>query len=231
MKIRPIRHPLSFTPFIFAILSTACGGGGGTGPAESGVAPSTPPSALVVSTTSLPGVLQGQPYMQTIQATGGTLPYSWSVVTNMGDFPPGMSLSSSGILSGTAPQANEYLIVVQVKDSGSPPQIATSGRITFTVAAPLTITQGAPFPTAVNVGTSFTEFEFSSGGIGPFSWSLQVGSGPMPPGWSITSNVLNGSESILGGMATSSGNYNFTIQVSDPGPPVQTATRAYSVTI
>ena len=81
-------------------------------------------TALAVSTTSLPGPTHGQPYSQTLKASGGTTPYSWSIVS--GSLPPGLYLASStGKITGTATTAGTYSFTVKVTDSGRPAQSAT----------------------------------------------------------------------------------------------------------
>ena len=75
--------------------------------------------ALTITTTSLPGGTVGQPYSQSVTATGGTTPYSWSVVS--GSLPPGLALSPTGTpsatLSGTPTTEGTYNFTVQVTDN------------------------------------------------------------------------------------------------------------------
>jgi alpha-tubulin suppressor-like RCC1 family protein len=51
-----------------------------------------------VTTTALPKIVVGVPYIATLTATLGTPPYTWSLAT--GAFPAGLSLSTSGVISG-----------------------------------------------------------------------------------------------------------------------------------
>jgi YVTN family beta-propeller protein len=52
-----------------------------------------------------------------VQAAGGALPYSWTLLS--GSLPTGFSpLSSTGVISGTATVANTYTFTVQVTDAG-----------------------------------------------------------------------------------------------------------------
>jgi hypothetical protein len=53
---------------------------------------------LSLNPTSLPPGTDRVAYSQTITASGGTAPYTYTVA---GSIPPGLTLSSSGILSGT----------------------------------------------------------------------------------------------------------------------------------
>jgi uncharacterized protein YjdB len=54
---------------------------------------------LTVTPITLPTATEGTAYSVQLQATGGTPPYNWIIV--QGSLPPGLTLSSSGVLSGT----------------------------------------------------------------------------------------------------------------------------------
>jgi hypothetical protein len=80
-------------------------------------------SALTITTTSLSAVTAGTAYSNTLHASGGTTPYTWSLTS--GTLPTGLSLQSSGVLSGTTSQTGQFSITVQVADSSSPKKTAT----------------------------------------------------------------------------------------------------------
>ncbi len=92
---------------------------------------------LAVSTTTLPNGVQGTAYSQTLAATGGTLPYTWSVVT--GSLPAGLSLNAAtGVISGTPSTSSASNFTVRVTDTNS----ATAERalaLTVTNAPPATL--------------------------------------------------------------------------------------------
>jgi hypothetical protein len=80
---------------------------------------------MAIATSSLSDGIAGISYSQTLQASGGTTPYHWSVVT--GSLPSGLHLGSgTGEITGI-PAANyaTYSFTLQVKDSSSPQLIAT----------------------------------------------------------------------------------------------------------
>src|SRR5579871_6547224 len=85
---------------------------------------------LQITTTSVPVATQYQPYSTQLTATGGTLPYTWSVVASTGvSLPEGMTINpSTGLVS--AIQVNGqggYSVTIQVADSSSPaPSVATA---------------------------------------------------------------------------------------------------------
>lgn len=80
------------------------------------VQPLTPPP-LMITTTSAPSTTVGTAYSATLQASGGVPPYSWSIAS--GSLPEGLSLSSSGTISGTTELPQNSTFVVQVVDTGA----------------------------------------------------------------------------------------------------------------
>jgi hypothetical protein len=80
----------------------------------------------VVTTSSLPTGTVGTAYSQTLQASGGIAPYTWSV--SSGTLPAGLSLATStGVVSGTPTTAASANFTVEVKDSESTPETASGG--------------------------------------------------------------------------------------------------------
>ena len=88
---------------------------------------------LTISTTSLPDGALNVSYLSTLTASGGTLPYTWSIAS--GSLPTGLSLNSStGAISGISTAAGTFSFTARVTDSGNPIQTAT-GTLSITVAA------------------------------------------------------------------------------------------------
>ena len=76
------------------------------------------PPALRVTTTALASATQNVAYSATLAASGGTLPYSWSIVS--GQLPAGVSLNAStGTIAGTPTANGTFPITVQANDSTS----------------------------------------------------------------------------------------------------------------
>ena len=79
---------------------------------------------LVITTQWLAGGTTGVSYSAAMAATGGTLPYTWSVVA--GSLPTGLSLNSTtGGFTGTPTTPGSYSFTVQAADTSSPQQTAT----------------------------------------------------------------------------------------------------------
>jgi hypothetical protein len=92
--------------------------------------------APTISTVSLPAGAVNTAYNQTLDATGGTTPYNWSV--SSGTLPAGLSLSTGGVLSGTPPTAESSSFTVRVTGANG-----ASSTKDFSV----TINAAAPPPT------------------------------------------------------------------------------------
>src|SRR5262249_40946520 len=82
------------------------------------------PPLAITTATPLPFATSGQPYSQTLTASGGEAPYTWSIVG--GTKPDGLVLSPDGVLSGTPPTPSGSNFTVQVTDSAAgTPQTVT----------------------------------------------------------------------------------------------------------
>ena len=75
---------------------------------------------LLVTITSAqpPDGTQGAPYSHQYTATGGVPPYTWSLAS--GTLPPGLTLTSGGLLSGTPTTPETYIFTVRADDSFEP---------------------------------------------------------------------------------------------------------------
>lgn len=91
-----------------------------------------PPAAFGVTTTVLPDFTLGQAYSPvTIMLQGGVGPFTWTVLQG----PPGLTVSATGVLSGTPTGGGggTNTLVVQVKDSG----VNTTKAIVMLAEAPV----------------------------------------------------------------------------------------------
>src|SRR5207245_444684 len=101
----------------------------------SGTGTTSGPSVLPlrISTLTLPGATVGAAYSATLTASGGTAPYTWTLAS--GSLPAGLTLSSSGVISGTPSATAPSYFFVQAKDSATSAQAATSSFSIITAAA------------------------------------------------------------------------------------------------
>lgn len=100
--------------------------------------PSTLQAPLAVSTTSLADGTVGSAYSLSLNATGGTAPYTWAVST--GALPAGLNLSAAGVISGTPTAAGTASFTVSATDSAAGAATATKAlSINVTAAAAATV--------------------------------------------------------------------------------------------
>ncbi|WP_168389207.1 IPTL-CTERM sorting domain-containing protein [Xylophilus sp. Leaf220] len=173
-----------------------------------------------VTTTNLPDPTIGTAYNQSLAASGGSTPYTWS--RTGGSLPSGLSLSSAGVVSGTPTQAGAFSPVFTVTDNANR---TASRTVTLNVSAPTLAISPATLPNAV-AGVAYTQTLGTSGGTAPYTYL--VSGGTPPPGITVSST------GNVSGNATTPGNYSFTVRSTDSstgsGAPFNT-TRNYSVTV
>ncbi len=176
------------------------------------------PTLTLTPAQTLPGATVSVPYTFTL-ASGGTQPYTW---TNLGSpLPPGLGLSSTGVLSGTPTGAGNFVLSLQVSDSSNPP-LTASRSFSLAVATSVTITTSS-LPNGT-VGASYSQALTASAGTAPYVWS--VSSGALPAGLSLSSN------GTISGTPAAAGPSNFTVTVTDSSTPsALTASTALAITI
>jgi len=158
----------------------------------------------------------GTAYSQTLTASGGTGPYTWS--TASGTFPTGLSLSTAGVVSGLPTAAMSRLVTVRATDANG---CATTLALTFAMSCPA-ITINPASVTAAFITTAYTQTITPSAGTAPFVFA--VASGALPTGL-----TLNPSTGVISGTPTISATATFTISATDAYGCVGTSA-SYSIT-
>lgn len=97
----------------------------------SGCTGAIPCPAITISPATLPNGTVGVAYSQTLISTGGTAPYTYSVVS--GTMPPGVSLSVGGVLSGTPTVAGTSFVNIGSTDFNNCPGTISTIQIAIGV--------------------------------------------------------------------------------------------------
>jgi hypothetical protein len=152
----------------------------------------------------------------TLSANGGLPPYTWSAT----GLPPGLSISASGVISGTPTisAGSPFAVTVTVTDGA-----LNTGSTTYSliVDATLTITSPASLLTGIlNVMYPNTTIT-ASGGTPPYNWRATG----LPPGLSISaSGVISGTPTTQAGSP-----YAVTVTATDSAG--NTASADFSLTV
>ncbi len=172
-----------------------------------------PGAVLTLAPASLPNAASGAAYTQTVVATGGTgTGYIYTV--DSGALPTGLTLSSTGAITGTPTAAGTYTFTVRAIDSAGNFQTKE-----YTVTVVAVAVGPASLPSATN-GMAYSQAITPTGGTGPYV--CVVSAGTLPAGITLSNNTLSG-------IPTAAGSYTFTITCTDANG-VQ-GSRTYSMTV
>jgi len=157
-------------------------------------------SAVSLTTTGLATWTAGLTgYSQTISATGGTGPLSFSAT---GSLPPGLTLSSTGVLAGTPTTAGSYSFLLIATDT-----VGASGNRSYAVTIDPPVMIATTTLASWTVGLAgYSQTISASGGTGSLTFSA---TGPLPPGLTLSSAGL------LAGTPTAAGSYGITVTATD----------------
>jgi len=188
-------------------------------PAVSELATVTTPPTITTATIGGTATV-GVPFSYALEASGGTAPYTWAALSAM---PAGLSLSSSGVISGTPSTPGDVSFAVRVTDSVGKSDTANyTMKIGGTVATtPLSIVgctgdiNTACTLLTVKKGDAFSGYALttSGGATGTAAWVVE--SGTLPPtvgtAWALSgAGVLSGPDPV----DTVCGNYDFYIKAT-----------------
>lgn len=161
----------------------------------------TPGASIAINSPAVLDAIATIPFNHSLSASGGTPPYNWAAVG--GTLPGGITLNpTTGMLSGTPTASGIFTFTVQAADTGS--RVAQKNMTINVSPATLTIvTSSLP---AIGQGLVYNQALAAAGGTPPYSWSVAMGA--LPPGLNITNSAITGS-------STASGNFSFTLRVTD----------------
>jgi hypothetical protein len=163
---------------------------------------------ITVNPATLPDGTAGTPYNQSVSASGGTSPYTFSL--SSGALPGGLSLNGAtdpGTITGTPTTAGTFTFTITATDatgcSGSREytMLITSPGCPAITLSPSTLPPGATLQPYAQTITA-------SGGTAPYTFAI-IG-GALPPGLS-----LNSATGLIAGAPQQQGIFNVTIGATD----------------
>ncbi|MDA2914607.1 hypothetical protein MYX77_11770, partial [Acidobacteriia bacterium AH_259_A11_L15] len=189
-----------------------------------------------ITTTSLDDGVNGQAYSVDINASGGTLPLTWSETTAFFDDTTGVGVGSCAGLTLDLSATGRTTTI-----TGTPTSTGTCGPFTIEVQDnqnrtdtqelsiaifdPLTITTTS-LPNGTEDQVNYLATINATGGNGPFTWTRSTN---VPPGLDLTASTTASVD--LTGDPTTGGAFTFTVQVDDSANPAQSDTRQFTVRI
>lgn len=159
-------------------------------------------SGINIISTALPSAIEGLDYTALVEASGGILPYTWTITDDGGT---GLSINADGFLTGIAPAGGSYGMTLLVTDaSNRTAQQSFILLVTGDTPQPLSIaTTSLP---ATTVGETYTAILQATGGQGDYMWTL------VDDGETGLDMIDDG---ILKGTAPEEGDYAVTVSVMD----------------
>jgi uncharacterized repeat protein (TIGR01451 family) len=213
---------LSGTPTSAGVFSFTVQASNGIDPAATQavtvtVSQATAPPAFTASDPPSTATV-GDSYSYVFGASGNPAP-TYAIAS--GTIPPGLSLSPSGVLSGSVTTAGTFAFTVTAGNSAG---TDTTGLLTVTVApapAPATFTASTPSAKAT-VAVPYSYTFSASGNPAP---TFSVSSGTLPAGL-----ALDPSSGMLAGTPTAAGTSTFTVTASNGvGAPATTGSLTIKV--
>lgn len=179
--------------------------------------PAAAEDSLTVS-MGWPSCTVGQPCSataeQTVDVQGGVAPYTYAVTA--GTFPPGLTLSESGALSGVPTGGGEYTFTLAVTDAVGSTGSATGAFGAYGVYAPnIDLSPAQPvgesgiyvLPSAQD-GASYAQTFAASGGTPPYTFSV-------PDRYTLPDGLTLSPSGVLSGTPTTSGQWDFGVMATD----------------
>jgi hypothetical protein len=135
LKLKRTTGIISGTPKVagtsaFTVQVTDSAGSQTAQPLSISVAPDIP---VAIKTASLRTAHENVTYAETLAASGGTGPYTWAITA--GALPSGLSLGTSGQISGQPSVSGSFQFTIQATDSTTPAETATR-NFSLVVEAP-----------------------------------------------------------------------------------------------
>ncbi len=195
--------PTAVGAFAFSVLATDSNGVTGTGNFTITVDSTAP---LEISFSGPDTGTVGVPFSAVMSATGGTPPYTWEVLA--GGLPNGITLSSSGALTGTPASAGIFTVLIGTTDSNGVKGTSTVQITIDTEKAPEIQTE-SPLPDATP-GKFYAVLLTATEGVLPYKWNLDLGSWPASLSLNPDTGALSGTP-----LLSELGTYSFVARVTD----------------
>ncbi|MFH1037779.1 MAG: putative Ig domain-containing protein [PVC group bacterium] len=200
---------------------------------------------VYITTGSLGVAVAGEPYSQSIEATGGTPPYAFSLES--GSLPDDLTLKSDGQITGTVSDiyfgqgTQEFIFRIRVTDQAGLYDIAEL-RLTVRetaeptpLSSPTPAATASPVPTITPVGFHISTDSLPGGWVGKdYTAMMEAAHGAAPYTWSFRNlpQGLSGSSSgTISGVPEIAADYEVDISAEDAAGTLDSKTLSLSIKI
>jgi uncharacterized protein (TIGR03437 family) len=158
-------------------------------------------SILGIDTAAdLPPATLGLPYNAGLSAHGGTPPYTWTDAA----VAPGLSLSSSGIISGKPTSETTATFTGQVNDAAG---ASVFQQFNLNIVSPGISILNAPALAVAQIGVPYMQQLSASGAGQQLTWTINQGAPPQ--------GITLSADGILSGTPLETGDFSFTVGVTN----------------
>jgi hypothetical protein len=171
--------------------------------------------ATTVDPAVLPAGTAGTAYSQTLTSSTGTAPFTFAVTA--GSLPPGLSLASGGLLSGTPTSSGSYSFTVTATDFAN---VTAARAYTLSISPAAVAISPATLPPGSR-SVFYSQALSGSGGTAPYTFAVTAGS--LPAGLAL------GASGTLSGTPGAVGSYTFTVTSTDAN--ASSGSRTYTLNI
>lgn len=176
-----------------------------------------PAAPLTITTSQLPRGSVATSYSQSLGASGGQTPYTWTLQT--GALPDGLTLNQTGIISGTPEKPGTTSFVIKLTDAVGA-SVTTTISLTINPGTVVLAIETAVLPDGV-VGETYSQTLKGSGGSPPYHWAIV--SGKVPDGLSFSD------AGVISGTPSAPGEISFQVRLTDQSGQTVTSTLSIDV--
>lgn len=176
-------------------------------------------------THTLPNGTLDAPYSQQLETTDGEGTITFGFTT--GSLPPGLELSTDGILAGTPEVLGTFNFRATATDECPVGSSIAEWDFSVTIVPPSVCDELFAEAFEPDDGTVSQPYSFTFLGVGGFGViRTRLESGTLPPGLS-----LDGNTNLLSGTPTTAGSYSFEVTFFDECSPSQELTKAVTIDV